>query len=220
MKIEGAIFDVDGTLLDSMHIWDRAGDEYLLSLGIQPKPDLRQVIKVMSLTQVAEYFHKEYNVEKTVEEIMDGINQVVAEFYLNKAETKLGVRETLEHFQGKGVKMCVATATDMNLIDAALTRCGIRKYFQEIFTCESVGAGKDKPVIYEKALESLGTSKESTWVFEDALYAAKTAKAAGFNVVGVFDKAEVDEEELRAISDKYITEFDLDVLNFVAEAKA
>lgn len=180
MKIEGAIFDVDGTLLDSLSIWDSVGEKYLLSLGIQPEENLTETIQDMSLTQSAQYFQNTYGVEKSVEEIIEGINGIVRDFYLEKVQLLPGVKEFLDYLSLQKVKMVVATVSDKYLIEKALIRCEIRNFFSEILTCEEVGAGKDEPLIYEKALEELGTSKENTIIFEDAPYALETAEKAGF----------------------------------------
>lgn len=180
MKIKGAIFDVDGTLLDSLSIWDTVGEDYLLSLGIQPEEGLAKKINDMSLSQAAVYFQTEYGVEKSVEEIIQGINDIVTDFYLEKVQLLPGVAEFLRYLSMQKVRMVVATVSDKSLIEKALTRCGIHTFFSEILTCEEVGAGKDTPVIYEEALKVLGTSKEDTIVFEDAAYAIETAQRAGF----------------------------------------
>lgn len=207
MKIEGAIFDLDGTLLDSMSIWDTVGEDYLLSLGIAPRENLAETFKDMSLSQSAAYYQAEYGVDKTEQEIIDGINAIIEQFYLEKAPLKDGVKENIERLAEKGVKMCIATATDRHLVEGALMRCEIREYFTEIFTCREAGCGKNEPVIYEMALHSLGTKKESTIVFEDAIHAVKTAKKAGFVVVGVYDESEKNQKEVREQSDYYIENF-------------
>jgi HAD superfamily hydrolase (TIGR01509 family) len=105
------------------------------------------------------------------------------------------------------VKLCVATATDRPLAEAALSRSGLLSYFGEIFTCGQIGRGKDEPDIYHAAHRFLNTPKPATWVFEDALYAAITAKAAGFPVVGVYDPYTDRGEAIRAVADRYIRSF-------------
>ena len=207
MQLKGAIFDLDGTLLDSMKIWDTAGEEYLLSLGIQPRQNLAETIKDMSLLQSAEYFQREYKVDKSSKEIIDGINSIIEQFYFEKAELKDGVKDFLEYLWKKDVKMCIATATDRYLVEKALERCEVREYFFEILTCTECGCGKDKPAIYIKALEQLKTEKENTFVFEDALYAVKTAKEAGFIVAGVFDESVKDQMEVKVLADYYVDNF-------------
>ena len=124
--ISSAIFDVDGTLLDSMTVWDTIADDYLLSLGLQPKENLTEVFKTFSLEQSAQYYQEHYNVKKSVPEIIEGINQLISDFYFYKAPLKSGVKEFLNELKEHSIPMCIATATELNLIEAALSRCGIR----------------------------------------------------------------------------------------------
>lgn len=190
MKFSGAIFDVDGTLLDSMSVWASIGENYLRSIGVTPKEDINETIRSMSFTQSARHFQTEYHVPLTQQQIADGINHIVEQYYWEEAPVKPGVPEFLELLQEKGVKMCVATATDRYLVEAALKRVGIRDFFGEIFTCTSVGHGKDEPVIFEEAGRFLAVPQKETIVFEDALHAAKTAKRAGFTVAAIYDRHE------------------------------
>lgn len=207
MKIAGAIFDFDGTLFDSMSIWDTAGENYLRSLGREPASDLSSTLSAMSLYQAAVYLRETYGLSLCVEEIMDGINKTVEDFYFYSAMPKPGVPEFLERLHLQGIKMCIATATDRYQIEAALERCGLTRYFGEIFTCTAVGHGKDEPHIYEAALEFLGTAKAETLVFEDALHAIRTAKAAGFPVAAVYDPHEPNQAEVRSTADLCLEEF-------------
>ena len=206
MQIEGIIFDLDGTLLDSMKVWDSIGEDYLLSLGIKPRENLKEVFKDMSLIQSAQYYQQHYHVNKTIDEIIDGINKLIEDFYINKVQLKKGARAFLEELSRKNIKMIIATATDKYLVDAALLRLGIREYFIGVLTCNEVGYGKDKPVIFEEALRRLNTNKLRTVVFEDAVYAIKTAKEAGFIVSGVYDESE-DQKLVKELSDFYIKEY-------------
>ncbi len=208
MKIDGAIFDLDGTLLDSMHIWDTIGEDYLRSIGIQPRNNLRQMLKAMSLLQAAAYYQSEYGVTQSLDEIMSGVNRMIEKYYFYDVLVKDGVKKVLKKLNETGVKMCVATATDHYLAEAALERNGALEYFSNIFTCTEVGSGKDTPDIYNEAFMHLGTPKKSTVVFEDALYAVNTAKKAGFFVVGVYDKSEAEhQDEMIAQADVYIRSF-------------
>lgn len=207
MRIDGAIFDVDGTLLDSMEIWETLGERYLCSLGIEPRENLKETFKNMSLKQAAEYYQSVYGVEKPTEEILDGVNALIEDFYFHVAELKPGIAELLQQLKMHGVKMCIATATERYLVEAALARCGVLAYFSEILTCGEVGSGKDEPIIYEMALAGLGTEKQYTYVFEDAIHAVETAKRAGFPVVGVYEKAEEDQESMKRLADYYVTDF-------------
>lgn len=207
--IKGAIFDLDGTLLDSMFIWDCIGETYLRSRGLEPKERLNETFKSMSLRQAADYYKSEYGMTGTVEDIMDGVNRMIEHFYVGEVRPKEGAAELLRLFQERGIQMCIATATDRHLVEAALKHNGLLEYFSEIFTCNNVGAGKDEPAIYEEALRQLGTDKDSTLVFEDALYAVETAAKAGFRVVGVFDQSEQPREaEIKEKAERYIRSFD------------
>lgn len=205
--LKGAIFDFDGTLFDSMFIWNTAGETYLRSIGIEPREDLRKVLKTMSLLQSATYIREKYAVELTLEEIMDGINRTVEDFYFYTVQPKECVITLLEQMKVKGIKMCIATATDRYQVEAALKRCGMESFFSEIFTCSDVGHGKDEPIIFRKAIDYLGTTRANTVVFEDAYHAAKTAKADGFVTVAVYDSHEEKQKELQALSDFYFENY-------------
>jgi HAD superfamily hydrolase (TIGR01509 family) len=204
MRIRGAIFDVDGTLLDSMFIWDTIGEAYLRSIGYQPKENLNETFKNMSLRQAARYYQTEYGVTLSIDQIMDGVNAMLERYYRFEVPLKPGVAELLERLRQSGVKLCIATATDRHLVEAALDRCGVLSCFGEIFTCNEVGHGKDEPDIFEAALRFLGTRREETLVFDDALYAVRTAKGAGFLVAAVYDSHERSQAEVRARSDLYL----------------
>ena len=205
--IKGAIFDLDGTLLDSMFIWDTIGEEYLRSLGKEPHEDLKETFMTLTLEEAAEYYRENYGVTLSVQEIVDGVNSMVEQTYRTKVTLKPGIAEYLAWLKGNGVRMCVAKVTDRYLVEETLERLGVRYYFSEIFTCAEVGFGKDKPVIYQKALEHLGTEKSDTYVFEDMLFALNTAKTDGFPIVGVYDRHEAHQDELKELADYYIFDF-------------
>ena len=205
--IKGAIFDLDGTLLDSMFIWDTIGEEYLRSLGKEPHEDLKETFMTLTLEEAAEYYREHYGVTLSVKEIVDGVNAMVEQTYRTKVTLKPGIAEYLAWLKENGVRMCVATVTDRYLVEETLERLGVRHYFSEIFTCAEVGFGKDKPIIYQKALEDLGTEKSDTYVFEDLPFALNTAKTDGFPTVGVYDRHEAHQDELKELADYYIFDF-------------
>ena len=205
--IKGAIFDLDGTLLDSMFIWDTIGEEYLRSLGKEPHEDLKETFMTLTLEEAAVYYREHYGVTLSVKEIVDGVNAMVEQTYRTKVTLKPGIAEYLAWLKENGVRMCVATVTDRYLVEETLERLGVRHYFSEIFTCAEVGFGKDKPIIYQKALEHLETEKRDTYVFEDMLFALNTAKTDGFPTVGVYDRHEAHQDELKELADYYIFDF-------------
>lgn len=207
MKIKCAIFDFDGTLFDSMYIWDNVADTYLRSLGKTPTSTLREDVRALSLYQSACYFKKEYDLSLSTNEIVTGVNQIIERYYLYEVLPKAGVVEFLEQLKNSGVTMCIATATDRYLIESALKRCKMEHYFDAIFTCGEVGHGKDEPVIFRKAMESFDADLVETLVFEDALHAVCTAKADGFTVIAVADDSEMRQSEIYTLSDFYIESF-------------
>lgn len=204
MSIKCAIFDFDGTLYDSMYIWDDLGEKYLKSLGKQAKPGLKKELEAMSLEQSSEYLKSEYGLYLTKEEIKSGINKTLENYYINEVLPKQGVEKLLKQMKEKGISICIASATDRYLLEVALKRCGLYEYFEAIFTCGEVGFGKDRPVIFQKAMEYFSQDRKSTIIFEDAIHAARTAKNDNFIVCGVFDEYEKESEELRKISDIYL----------------
>ncbi|MFI3114801.1 MAG: HAD family phosphatase [Clostridia bacterium] len=200
------IFDLDGTLIDSMQVWKTIGSTYLKNRGITPEDDVDKRIVTYSQEEVAEHFIETYNIQDDKEFLMEDIFNFVKELLRNNAPPKDGILEFLEANRDK--KMCIATASDRILTEMSLKTHGMEHYFSEIFTCIEVGAGKDKADIYEIALEHLGTKKEETYVFEDALHAMKTAKNANFRVIGIYDlSAEKDTEEIKQLTDIYIENY-------------
>ena len=217
--IQGVIFDFDGTLFDSMFIWDTAGESYLRSIGKEPEADLQKFLKPMSLLQSAQYIREKYDIPLSVEEIMDGVNRTVEGFYFHSTQPKPGVIDFLEELHRRNIKMCIATATDRYQVEAALQRCKMRHFFSEIFTCTEVGSGKDTPDIFRKAMEHLQTDRSNTAVVEDAYHAAHTAKQDGFMVVGVYDSHESRQQELLQIADVFLPDY-LNLNNFWKFASA
>lgn len=203
MKIDGAIFDADGTLLDSMFLWETVGDNYLRSLGICPEKNLRRIIETMSLEEMAEYFQRSYQIDRSVPEVIAGIDKLIEEDYGHHIKLKPGVRTLLDTFKANHIKMYVATATTRYLIVSALKNNNILEYFEGVVSCSDINTNKHTPEVFLYALEKLGTPKESTYIFEDAPHAIASAKAAGFRVIAVYDKyACADEEYLKEYADR------------------
>ena len=207
MRLRCAIFDFDGTLFDSMFLWDSIGETYLHALGKEPKPNLREDVRALSLYQSACYLREEYDLPLSAEEIVDGINQTIEHFYRHDVLPKPGAAGFLEELGQAGVRMCIATASDRLHIEAALQRCGMAHWFEAIFTCAEIGHGKDEPLIFRKAMEHCGADRSNTIVLEDALHAIRTAKADGFAVAAIYDGSEKRQDEIRALGDCYLADF-------------
>lgn len=203
--MKGAIFDLDGTLLDSMGLWATASSSFLRSLGIEPEADVDAQVDALCLEDTAKYLIAHYPIVHSVAEVMALINLHIEQQYFDTLPAKTGVREFLERLKSCGIAMCVATATDYYQVEAALKRLGLLEYFSGIFTCTQVGSGKQSPAVYEAARKHLTFLPEEIAVFEDALYAAKTAKAAGYFVVGVADDYNVQNRiALHTLCDLFI----------------
>lgn len=205
--IEGAIFDLDGTLLDSMHIWDNLPILYLESIGVKTLDNAKEVYDRYGYMAALDFMKNEYGVDVTREEYRMGIGSILQKFYEEDAEAKPGVPEFLERMRSMGVKMCIATATFEGMVEPAMKRLGLLDYFSGIFTCQSLKTRKIEPLIYRVALEHLGTEKSKTPVYEDAHYAATTVKKDGFILVGISDVNEPKTAEVAELSDIFIEDY-------------
>ena len=203
MEQRFAIFDMDGTLVDSMLYWHNLGQEFLESKGVTG--DLNEVLersKPMTMVESGALFIKEFGLDGTPESVAAEINAVMEGHYRNDVQLKEGAKEYLEQLRQKGIKLCVASATAEDLVSLCLTRLGVRDYFEFLLSCESVGTGKNRPDVYFAAAERLGAVPENTVVYEDAWYAVRTAKNAGFRVVAIFDyNSRARWDEIRAMAD-------------------
>ena len=117
---------------------------------------------------------------------------------------KTGVVQFLEHLKARGVKMCVASATAPDLLAILFRRYGLDRYFPRIFSCSEIGKGKEYPDVFDAAHDWLGTEKESTWVFEDSFVALRTARAAGYQTVGIYDPYNFCLDQMPEVSTEYI----------------
>lgn len=206
--IQGAIFDLDGTLVDSLYAWKTSSSDFLISQGITPPAGINEQMAQLSLLDGAAYLKEHFQLPQTPQEIVDTVVGQIGKKYETEIKLKPGVKSFLTELKRRGVKLAVATASDRRPTQAVLQREGVLDLFDFIITCDEVGAGKRSPVIYEKALARLGTPKNATWVFEDAPYAVYTAKDGGFLTAAVEDPAAAaDKAQVQARADRYITSF-------------
>lgn len=201
MDKQFAIFDMDGTLVDSMIFWKNLASEYLRSKGVQEIPaDTLERIKPMTMSESAALFQTAFGLTGDIEAEM---NAMMDAHYRSDIPLKPGVSAYLRKLRDRGVRMCVASATAEHLMAACLSRLGVLPCFDFLLSCESVGAGKRSPLVFLEAARRLGADETEIAVYEDALYAVRTAKAAGFYVVGVFD-ASADWEAIQLTADETI----------------
>jgi HAD superfamily hydrolase (TIGR01509 family) len=212
MNITGAIFDFDGTVFDSMHIWKGVKFQFFDRIGLVLSEEQREEFKNLFLLEAIELAKKCFDLKMTDKELFNEFFTMIKEKYLADTEPKNDIIEFLEKLKAKGVKMGIATATGEPALIAVLEKFNMLHYFQEIYSTYTVGASKTEPKVYDVVLNELGTEKQTTWIFEDALYAAKTAKKAGYKVVGIYDKSEPEQEELKNLVDIYINNYsELDI---------
>ncbi len=200
-----AIFDMDGTLLDSMKKWKSLGRDYLCSLGIHPPDDLEERVASMSMQEGAEYLHRELKVPGDWKKIVGDLNGMMEEAYRRTLPLKPGVRSYLERLREKRTKMCVLTATPSYLAKMALERLKILEYFEFVMDCETAGSKKTRPECFLAASEKLGGAPQQTAVYEDADFALETARTAGFYTIGIYDETMAARRAyLESICDVYL----------------
>ena len=206
--IKGAIFDLDGTLINSLIIWDvmweKFGQMFLGKNGFRPTQKDDKAIRTMTLVEATEYINGIYHFSDDSGKVLEAANKIIEDFYANEVESKDGVKGFLEELLQKGVKMCVASATDLRLVKIAIEHCGLGKYFSEVLSCADIGKGKDKPDIYLLAMQKLGTSLEETCVFEDSHVAIETAHSIGMKTVGIYDDYNYGQDEIKKTANAYI----------------
>lgn len=201
--IKGAIFDVDGTLIDSMGTWKNLATRYLETMGKTADESLNEQLYKMSLEEGSEFLRQHYLPELSAKQVCDGFTGLLRNYYENEAAEKEGAAKLLEYLSENGVRSVIATSSVEKYARTALEKLGLMEFFERIFTCTEVGEGKSSPLIYEKCAEFLGTKPEETLVFEDAPHAVETAKKAGFITVGVYDEVNAPAfEQIKKTADK------------------
>ena len=210
MNKKFAIFDMDGTLVDSMGFWNRLADEFLARRGFPPlPPELQEESIALTMEGTANLFIRAYGLPETPEQICAEVNGLMEEHYRTDVPLKPGAADFLVRLRAAGVKMCVASSTHPALIDICLRRLGVRDYFEFLLSCEEVGEGKDHPTVYLEAARRMGGTPENTVIFEDILVAARTAKGAGFPLGIIYDvNSDAEQPQLKKLADCYFTRWD------------
>lgn len=205
--IKGIVFDMDGTLIDSMEMWYAIGDVFLKTKGLTAKEDLSEALKKMSMKQLGEYLRNHYPLSMTAEQIQDEINLLVEQEYRESLPEKKDAAAFLKEMKSRGLSLCVATASDRCLAEAAFDRLGMSGYFDFVLTCTELGCDKNDTTIYDAAAERLGLSKGEIAVFEDALHCAETLKDTAYKVVGIHEitvEQDGDSPRMKELCDRYI----------------
>lgn len=205
-NIKGAIFDMDGTLLDSMPVWHRLTQNYLKQFNVHITDEDFAACEGFSQPEVADYFLARHpELPLTRETMLDGMDALITSRYESIAVPKDGVLDFLERMRRQGVKMAIATLTARRHAEKALLDRDMMQYFEFMLTIEDIGVSKREPDIYLAAAERLGLAPADCMVFEDAPYAGVTAHRAGFQLCGLAEPAyAAGEAELRSVSDVFI----------------
>ena len=209
MKKKGAIFDLDGTLIDSMKVWENADHIIADRYGFVPDNEYLSFVTTRSFLEGADYITTRYNLRKTKWEIMDELYEIALNDYKNNIILKPGVKELLKKFSSDGMKMGIATSNMEEMTHEVLKSNGIFEYFEAFAYCDEVGKNKAFPDVYNLAAKGLGLSASDCYIFEDIPYAVKGAKLSGAEVIGVYDIYSAEkEDELRKAAHRFIMSFE------------
>lgn len=205
--MKGFIFDLDGTLLDSMPAWDHLLEHMLLKKGITPPADLLDRTKTLGLENATGMILQEFGLTDDPAEVYQQFQNEMEYQYCNTIPLKPGVQEFLDAMRGN-VPMAVATATSRTLVEKVLEHHHLTDYFQSITTVAEVGIGKHDPKVFLTAAEKLGLPANACVVFEDSLTAVRSANAAGFYTVAIYEASNTREQEaLQTEANRYIHDF-------------
>lgn len=209
IKIKGAIFDIDGTILDSMGIWVKITGDFFKRHGIDISNEQLLSYQSMSFEESLVGIQRTYLPHMPTQEMFDEFSKLAAFEYANSIPAKDGVCEYIRQLHNNGVKLAVATSGFPELAVSALKRLEIYDCFSAFAYSSEVGCSKSNPDIYLLAATRLGLTPESCTVYEDILTGIKSAKAAGFSTVAIADNTNsADKERLIQHSDRYITGWD------------
>ena len=207
-NIEGAVFDLDGTLLDSTWVWEKVDEKFLGDRGFQVPDDYVDEISPLGAERAAVYTIERFGLNEDKDDIVREWIEMAKKEYATEVVCKPYAKEFLEELHKLNIKMAVATSSDRELFMKTLEREGILKYFQKIVTVDEVERGKGYPDIYEEAARRIKVNPHKCLVFEDILAGVTGASLGEFNVVAVFDeKSKHNWEKIKSISKYSINDY-------------
>ncbi len=205
---EAVIFDMDGSLVDSMWVWKDIDIEYLGRFGLDIPDDLQQEIEGMSFTETARYFRDRFGLDRSVEQIRADWNEMAWDKYRSRVMLKPGAREFLDSCRSHGIKLGIATSNSREIVDMVMEARGVADYFSCITTACEAKKGKPAPDVYLLTAQQLSVDPKNCLVFEDIVFGIQAGKAAGMEVCAVDDAySAYQEAEKRSLADYYIKDF-------------
>ena len=186
-----SIFDVDGTILDSMGVWNTLASRYIRSLKKEPEENLDEIVSEMSLEQSATYLKNYYKINKSEEVIISEVLHLISDYYMYEVKLMPGFKEFISNYDSVNV---IGTSCDEKLVKIALNRLGVLNYFEDIITCSKVNKSKNDPDFYLACAQVLNQRPEDIVVFEDADYCIDVARKIGFKVIKIRDWRDLNEK--------------------------
>ena len=217
-NIEAFIFDMDGTMIDSMRVWKDIDDEYIEKYDLTEPEDFHEAMEGLSYTETAEYFLKVFpTLPKTVEELKEEWYEMALYKYSHEMELKEGLEEVIRGARAKGIRIGIATSNDRKLVEACLRGMGVEELVDTISTGCEVKKGKPAPDVYLKAAGDLGVAPENCLVFEDVPMGIMAGKNAGMKVCAVDDWFSAPQtERKKELADYFIKNYN-EILNHTFE---
>lgn len=206
MEIQGVIFDLDGTLLDSTWIWSKIDEDFLGKHGFDVPADYSQAVSSMGFADVAVYTIKRFGLKLTKEEVMAEWDAMAYEAYAHEIHLKPGTPELLQWLKREKIPAGIATSNSASLFEPCLRNNGVYDLFHSFTETGDVDRGKEFPDVYIKAAEKLGAAPQHCLVFEDIIPALNGARKGGFVTVGVREKKWAYEADQFRASCDYVVE--------------
>ncbi len=208
-NIKAVLFDMDGTLVDSLWMWGDIDVEYLGKHGYEVPADLQHTIEGMSFSEAAVYFKEHFRLPSSAEEIKDEWIEMAKDKYAHEVPFKPGALRFLKHLKEQGIPMGIATSSSRELLETVMEALKLSDYIDYCMTSCEAGAGKPAPDIYRKVAEQLGAAPEECLVFEDTIAGIQAGLNAGSKVCAVAEKqSEGWKEQILKLADYYIESFD------------
>lgn len=207
-NIKACIFDLDGTIIDSMWMWRKIDEEYLERFDITCPNDLDKELEGKSFTETAIYFKEKFHINDSIERIKSDWEAMAIDKYRNDVRLKNGALDFLKLLKRKNMPLAIATSNSVKLVDTVMQALDIRHYFDTILTACEVDRGKPFPDVYLKVSEILKVAPVDCLVFEDIPAGIMAGKAAGMKVCAIEDDFSLHmTDEKKALSDYYIIDY-------------